>query len=130
MDLMGILTVVSMTATNSTGSITVSSVLSNPLVELALIFIDGLLFGLGIKKGVWSVILIVIAVLLSEYINYSVLPKASLSTFYDDVKSHIEYIITNITKIFPFSNIGTIIGAISISLILFIVGFIVGYMKG
>ena len=130
MDLMGILTVVSMTATNSTGSITVSSVLSNPLVELALIFIDGLLFGLGIKKGVWSVILIVIAVLLSEYINYSVLPKVSLSTFYDGVKSHIEYIITNITKIFPFSNIGTIIGAISISLILFIVGFIVGYMKG
>ncbi len=126
MDLMGILTVVSMTATNSTGSITVSSVLSNPLVELALIFIDGLLFGLGIKKGVWSVILIVIAVLLSEYINYSVLPKASLSTFYDDVKSHIEYIITNINKIIPFSNIG----AISISLILFIVGFIVGYMKG
>ena len=130
MDLMGILTVVSMTATNSTGSITVSSVLSNPLVELALIFIDGLLFGLGIKKGVWSVILIVIAVLLSEYINYSVLPKVSLSTFYGGVKSHIEYIITNITKIFPFSNIGTIIGAISISLILFIVGFIVGYMKG
>ena len=126
MDLMGILTVVSMTATNSTGSITVSSVLSNPLVELALIFIDGLLFGLGIKKGVWSVILIVIAVLLSEYINYSVLPKVSLSTFYDDVKSHIEYIITNINKIIPFSNIG----AISISLILFIVGFIVGYMKG
>ncbi len=126
MDLMGILTVVSMTATNSTGSITVSSVLSNPLVELALIFIDGLLFGLGIKKGVWSVILIVIAVLLSEYINFSVLPKASLSTFYDDVKSHIEYIITNINKIIPFSNIG----AISISLILFIVGFIVGYMKG
>ncbi|EQB69931.1 hypothetical protein [Cuniculiplasma divulgatum] len=126
MDLMGILTVVSMTATNSTGSITVSSVLSNPLVELALIFIDGLLFGLGIKKGVWSVILIVIAVFLSEYINFSVLPKASLSTFYDDVKSHIEYIITNINKIIPFSNIG----AISISLILFIVGFIVGYMKG
>ena len=126
MDLMGILTVVSMTATNSTGSITVSSVISNPLVELALIFIDGLLFGLGIKKGVWSVILIVIAVFLSEYINFSVLPKASLSTFYDDVKSHIEYIITNINKIIPFSNIG----AISISLILFIVGFIVGYMKG
>ena len=126
MDLMGILTVVSMTATNSTGSITVSSVLSNPLVELALIFIDGLLFGLGIKKGVWSVILIVIAVFLSEYINFSVLPKASLSTFYDDVKSHIEYIITNINKIIPFSNIG----AISISLILFVVGFIVGYMKG
>ncbi|OWP55156.1 MAG: hypothetical protein B2I18_04215 [Cuniculiplasma sp. C_DKE] len=89
-------------------------------------FIDGLLFGLGIKKGVWSVILIVIAVFLSEYINFSVLPKASLSTFYDDVKSHIEYIITNINKIIPFSNIG----AISISLILFIVGFIVGYMKG
>ena len=47
-----------------------SSLLSNPLVELALIFADGLLFGLGIKKGVWSVLLIVLAVLLGEYINY------------------------------------------------------------
>jgi hypothetical protein len=126
MDLLGMLSVATMTATSSTGSLTLSSVLSNPLVELALIFIDGLLFGLGIKKGVWSVILIVVAVLLSEYINYSVLPKASLSTFYDDVKAHIDYIIANINKIIPFSNLG----AVSISLILFIVGFIVGYLKG
>ena len=102
------LSVATMTATSSTGSLTLSSVLSNPLVELALIFIDGLLFGLGIKKGVWSVILIVVAVLLSEYINYSVLPKASLSTFYDDVKAHIDYIIANINKIIPFSNLGAV----------------------
>ena len=42
-----------------------STILTNPLVILALIFVDGLLFGLGIKKGVWSVLLIVLAVLLS-----------------------------------------------------------------
>ena len=126
MDIIGIMTVASQTVSPATSSLTLSSALSNPLVELALIFVDGLLFGLGIKKGVWSVILIVVAVLLSEYINYSVLPKTSLTTFYDDIKAHIEYIITNINKIVPFSNIG----AVSISLILFAVGFIIGYMKG
>ena len=126
MDIIGIMTVASQTVSPATSSLTLSSALSNPLVELALIFVDGLLFGLGIKKGVWSVILIVVAVLLSEYINYSVLPKTSLTTFYDDIKTHIEYIITNINKIVPFSNIG----AVSISLILFAVGFIIGYMKG
>ncbi len=126
MDIMGIMTVASQTVSPATSSLTLSSALSNPLVELALIFVDGLLFGLGIKKGVWSVILIVVAVLLSEYINYSVLPNTSLTTFFDAVKAHIEYIITNINKIVPFSNIG----AVSISLILFAVGFIIGYMKG
>ena len=68
-----------------------SSLLSNPLVELALSFADGLLFGLGIKKGVWSVLLIVLAVLLGEYINYSVLPKSSLSSFETNVKVNINF---------------------------------------
>ncbi|MCL4345639.1 MAG: hypothetical protein M1375_01150 [Candidatus Thermoplasmatota archaeon] len=103
-----------------------ASILSNPLVELALIFVDGLLFGLGIKKGVWSVLLIVLAVLLGEYINYSVIPSASLQTFETNVKNHIVYVIDNIEKIVPFSNIG----AIGTSLILFIVGFVIGYLKG
>ncbi|MHB1440860.1 MAG: hypothetical protein ACYCSO_08520 [Cuniculiplasma sp.] len=110
----------------SSSSNTVSSVLSNPIFELFLIFIDGLLFGLGIKKGVWSVILLILAVMLAEYINFSVLPKASLTTFYNDVKAHVVYILTNINKIIPFSNIG----AISVSLILFVVGLIIGYLKG
>lgn len=126
MDIIGIMTVASQTVSPATSSLTLSSALSNPLVELALIFVDGLLFGLGIKKGVWSVILIVVAVLLSEYINYSVLPNTSLKSFYDAVKAHIVSIITNINQIVPFSNIG----AVSISLILFAVGFIIGYMKG
>ncbi len=104
----------------------ISSILSNPLVELFLIFVDGLLFGLGIKKGVWSVLLIVIAVFLAEYINFSVIPNASISTFYNDVLSHIHYIISNIETIIPLQNIG----AISISLVLFIIGFILGYLKG
>jgi hypothetical protein len=103
-----------------------SSLLSNPLVELALIFADGLLFGLGIKKGVWSVLLIVLAVLLGEYINYSVLPKSSLSSFETNVKDHILYVLQNINQIIPFSNIG----AIGITLALFIVGFAIGYIKG
>ncbi|MGP6206814.1 hypothetical protein ACNF42_02095 [Cuniculiplasma sp. SKW3] len=104
----------------------ISSILSNPLVELALIFVDGLLFGLGIKKGVWSVILIVLAVLLGEYINYSVLPKASLQTFENNVVSHITNVLHNIEQVIPFHDLG----AISISLILFIVGFVIGYLKG
>ncbi len=103
-----------------------AGILSNPLVELALIFIDGLLFGLGIKKGIWSVLLIIVAVLLGEYINFSVLPKATLGTFYTDVIDHIKYVITNIETIIPLHDIG----AISISLVLFIVGFVIGYLKG
>lgn len=104
----------------------ISSILSNPLVELALIFVDGLLFGLGIKKGVWSVILIVLAVLLGEYINYSVLPKTTLKTFESNVVSHITNVLNNIEQVIPFHDIG----AISITLILFIVGFVIGYLKG
>jgi hypothetical protein len=104
----------------------IASILSNPLVDLALIFIDGLLFGLGIKKGIWSVLFIVIAVFLAEYINYSVVPKASLNTFYTDVISHIDYVIKNIESVIPLHDIG----AISISLVLFVVGFIIGYLKG
>lgn len=103
-----------------------TSILSNPLVDLALIFVDGLLFGLGVKKGVWSVLLIVIAVLLGEYINYSALPKASLNSFYTDVVNHIQYVISNIEAVIPFHDIG----AISVSLVLFVVGFIIGYLKG
>ena len=103
-----------------------TSILSNPFFELALIFGDGLLFGLGIKKGVWSVLLIVMAVLLGEYINYSVLPKSSLSSFETNVKDHILYVLQNINQIIPFSNIG----AIGVTLILFIAGFVIGYLKG
>ena len=103
-----------------------STILTNPLVILALIFVDGLLFGLGIKKGVWSVLLIVLAVLLSEYINYSVIPSASLTTFETDIKNHIAYIITNIETIIP----GGSTTSISASLMLFAVRFIIGYLKG
>lgn len=103
-----------------------ASILSNPIVDLALIFVDGLLFGLGIKKGIWSVLLIVLAVLLAEYINYSVIPKASLNSFYTEVIDHIQYVIKNIEAIIPFHDIG----AISISLVLFVIGLIIGYLKG
>lgn len=105
------------------------TILANPIVEVALIFVDGLLFGLGIKKGVWSVLLIIIAVALGEYINYSVVPKTSLSTFEADVKDHIMYVISNIEKVIPAHSIGSI-GAIGVSFIVFGVGFVIGYLKG
>ncbi len=103
-----------------------TSLLTNPFVILILIFVDGLLLGLGIKKGVWSVLLIVLAVLLSEYINYSVIPSASLSTFETNVQNHISYIVSNIEKVIPGNSTTTI----SMSLVLFAVGFIIGYLKG
>jgi hypothetical protein len=104
----------------------ISSILSSPYVDLLLIFVDGLLFGLGIKKGILSVLFIIVAVFLAEYINFSVLPTASINTFFNDIKSHIVYVIDNISKIIPFSNIG----AISVSLALFIIGLIIGLLKG
>ena len=104
----------------------ITSLLTNPYVLLLLIFVDGLLLGLGIKKGVWSVLLIILAVLLSEYINYSVIPSASLSTFETNVRNHIYYIITNIEKVLPGNSTTTI----SLSLVIFAVGFIIGYLKG
>jgi hypothetical protein len=103
-----------------------STILTNPLVILALIFVDGLLFGLGIKKGVWSVMLIVLAVLLSEYINYSVIPSASLSSFETNIQNHITYIVQNLQTLIP----GGSTTSISASLMLFAVGFIIGYLKG
>ena len=103
-----------------------STILTNPLVILALIFVDGLLFGLGIKKGVWSVLLIVLAVLLSEYINYSVIPSASLTTFETNIQNHITYIVQNLQTLIP----GGSTTSISASLMLFAVGFIIGYLKG
>jgi hypothetical protein len=103
-----------------------TSLLTNPYVLLLLIFVDGLLLGLGIKKGVWSVLLIILAVLLSEYINYSVIPSASLSSFEANVQNHISYIITNIEKVLPGNSTTTI----SLSLVIFAVGFLIGYLKG
>ncbi|MGP6293326.1 hypothetical protein [Caldiplasma sukawensis] len=103
-----------------------ASLLSNPLFELLLIFVDGLLFGLAFKKGLTSVILIIVAVLLAEYINFSVIPASTLSTFETDIKNHIIYLINNINTIIPFHTAG----AITVSVIVFVIGLVIGYLKG
>jgi len=44
-----------------------------PFLTSALVFVDGLLFGLAIKRGVLSIVLFVAAVLLASYLGLSLI---------------------------------------------------------
>ena len=86
-------------------------------ITLLLVFVDGLLFGLAVKKGLISIILMVVAFFLAYFVGLSFIPKIDIINV---IHSVINYMAT--------VKFGSLI--LSFSLILFIVGFGIGAWKG
>ena len=87
------------------------------IISIVLLFADGLVFGLAVKKGVTSLILVIVGIVLAGAIGLTI-PFISLS----DVWSHIVGIFMS-----QVSHIGGIFYAFPI---FWIVGFGIGLWKG
>lgn len=96
------------------------------LTLLVLGFVDGLLFGLAIKKGLVSFVLLVVAFLISGYVGFSFVPKISLSNLISTASS---YAMSHLGQLGTLTHIGTA-GSLSLLVILFAVGLAVGIWKG
>ena len=95
-------------------------------ILLLITFIDGLLFGLAIKKGIVSAILLIIAFVLASYAGLSFIPKISFSK----VSSYVvKFISNNIDKAPGLISLGHV-GAITIVTVLFLIGLGIGIWKG
>ncbi|MCW6169150.1 MAG: hypothetical protein LVQ96_05780 [Thermoplasmatales archaeon] len=88
-----------------------------PYITLLLVFIDGLLFGLSVKKGLVSIILLVVALVLAYFVGLDFIPKINILNVIHTV---IQYMTT--------VKFGSLV--LSFALILFIVGFGIGAWKG
>ncbi|PYB67836.1 hypothetical protein DMB44_07015 [Thermoplasma sp. Kam2015] len=95
-------------------------------ILLIVALIDGLLFGLAIKKGVTSFILIVIALILSTYVGFSFAPHVSIT---NTTARLLPYIKTYASQITNDISIG-FGGSLSLTVILFLIGLAVGLWKG
>jgi hypothetical protein len=95
-------------------------------ILLAIALIDGLLFGLAIKKGIVSAILLVIALVLASYVGLAFLPKISFAKVYGYVST---FFFDNISKMPGLLSLGHV-GAITLVLVLFLVGLGIGVWKG
>ncbi len=89
----------------------------SPLIMVVLSFVDGLLLGLAIKKGLLSFILLVAALLLGSYIGIS-MPGLSA----DYLISRASYLISRWASTVPLTFSGVSI--------FFLLGLVVGIWKG
>lgn len=90
-------------------------------LDLAITFLIGLLMGLSVKKGIVSFILLFIAFLLAAFVGLTFLPSVPPSKFFELASKYFYEIIKNL-------NLGLL--TVSLSLILFLAGLIVGILKG
>ncbi len=96
------------------------------LITIVLIFVDGVLIGLAAKKGIVAMILLLIAVVLSAFLGIAYLKSLSASTIEAWIVSHSSLLTKSIEGLLP---IGTI-GSVSLSIILFVVGMVLGFWRG
>lgn len=96
------------------------------LIIPILAFIDGLLFGLAIKKGVVSFVLFLVALVVSGYVGFSFIPDISVTSLVSSVVSYVTTHIQAVTSLIPIGSTG----AISLVVVLFLVGLGVGLWKG
>lgn len=87
------------------------------IVGILLLLADGFIFGIAVKKGVSSVILIILGLLLAAFIGLAI-PFLSVS----GVWTHMVNVIISVA-----SHIGTLIYAFPVSLI---IGFALGLWQG
>jgi hypothetical protein len=89
------------------------------IISVILLFVDGLLFGLAAKKGLVSIILIVVGIVLAGILGITI-PFVSLSTIW----THVVNIIATQANV---NNIGPIFYTFPI---FWIIGFAIGIWKG
>lgn len=88
-----------------------------PIINMALLFVDGVLFGLAAKKAITSLILLVLALILAGYLGLSIpfLTPSSIFTHAANIISLIYHEIGPVFLAYP---------------ILFIAGFAIAFWKG
>lgn len=96
------------------------------IIVLVLGFVDGLLFGLAIKKGIVSFVLLVIAFIISGYVGLSFIPKVSITNLFSTITSYVTTNLHTIASLIPIGNIGSL----SLLVVLFAVGLGIGIWKG
>ncbi|MGC9067706.1 MAG: hypothetical protein ACP5IZ_01810 [Thermoprotei archaeon] len=89
------------------------------MILLVLTFVDGLIFGVAIKRALASAILFIIGILLAGFIGLS-LPLPSSETL---TKTVLDFLIQRAL----YNKIGTIVVGLPV---LFIIGLLVGLLKG
>lgn len=86
-------------------------------VTILLVFVDGLMFGLAIKKAFVSAILIVVSLIIAYFLGLTFVPNISLST-----------IVADIMKYSSSVHFGNLI--ITFTIVVFIIGFGIGLWRG
>ncbi len=86
-------------------------------MTVLLVFIDGLMFGLALKKAFVSVILILVALVIAYFLGLTFVPNISLNTV---VQNFLSY-----TTSVHFGNL-----IITFSIVVFIIGLGIGLWRG
>lgn len=93
----------------------------NTIIDLVLSFVVGLLFGLAVKKGLIAFILALAGFFIASYIGLTFVPKVSILYEINRAISLLSEYVKNF-------QIGTI--ALSLTVVLFALGIVVGLWKG
>jgi accessory gene regulator protein AgrB len=91
-----------------------------------LAFVDGLLFGLAIKKGIVSFVLLLVAFVVSSYLGFTVISNHTITTAFNFITTFVSSHIQSVTSLIPIGSAG----AISLVAVLFIIGLGIGIWKG
>jgi hypothetical protein len=86
-------------------------------VTIILVFVDGLLFGLAIKKAIVSVVLLLVAFVISYFVGLAFIPSISVSSI---LKYVVDY-----AKGIQFGGI-----VVSFTILVFFIGLGIGIWKG
>ncbi len=92
-----------------------------PYLTLFLVFLDGLLFGVAVKKGVVSIILIAIGLFIGTYIGLSFIPQVSISSVISKISSNA----ATFESVLHFGSF-----TLTFIVLLFIIGFGIGIWRG
>ena len=120
---MDLIPIAFLTGTTTTSTAGLSGVLPSQLlpyssvIGLVLLFIDGVLFGIAVKKALVSVVLVVVALLLAAFVGVTI-PFVSKGTIF----THIVSIVT-----YQAAHIGPAFYGLPI---FFIIGFAIGIWRG
>ena len=90
-------------------------------IDLALLFVVGLFLDLALKKGAIAFVLAVVAFLIAGYVGVTFLPSMSVQRAISIAMKYANYYVSQV-------HLGAMV--MSLSFIVFVVGFMVGIWKG
>ncbi len=96
------------------------------LIIPILAFVDGLLFGLAIKKGIVSFVLLLVAFVVSSYLGFTIISNQTVTHAINFITSFVSTHIQSVSSLIPIGSAG----AISLVAVLFIIGLGIGIWKG